>query len=95
MSYEVDESKQFPVSLGGLGYKRAGDIALDSFHASLNSAGEFEKTIPSSSNIPDTDEIAKSDEWFILAEYSRCQKHWDLLVVKRDWEGKTSRLHVE
>ena len=47
MSVEVDVCKQsgFPVNFGGLGCRRAEDIALPSFLASMNSVGELVETI--------------------------------------------------
>ena len=53
VSLEGDVCKQagLPVSFGGLGCRRAGDIALPSFIASMNSVGELVETILSRINI--------------------------------------------
>ena len=60
VSLEGDVCKQagLPVSFGGLGCRRAGDIALPSFIASMNSVGELVETILSRINIVDTKELA-------------------------------------
>ena len=53
VSLEGDVCKQagFPVNFGGLGCRRAEDIALPSFLASMNSVGELVETILSRINI--------------------------------------------
>ena len=62
VSLEGDVCKQagLPVSFGGLGCRRAGDIALPSFIASINSVGELLETILSRINIADTNELAEA-----------------------------------
>ena len=64
MSLEGDVCKQagFPVNFGGLGCRRAEDIALPSFLASMNSVGELVETILSRINIADTNELAEAVE---------------------------------
>ena len=64
VSLEGDVCKQagLPVSFGGLGCRRAGDIALPSFIASMNSVGELVETILSTFNIADTNELAEAVE---------------------------------
>ena len=64
MSLEGDVRKQvgFPVNFGGLGCKRAEDIALPSFLASINFLGELVETIPYRINIEDTNELAEAVE---------------------------------
>ena len=52
----------FPVNFGGLGCKRAEDIALPSFLAYMNSVGELVETILSRINIADTNELAEAVE---------------------------------
>ena len=80
-----------PVSFGGLGYRRAGDIALPSFLASMNSVGELVETILSRINIADTNELAEAVESWrgasgraSLPDDPRRQKAWDLLIVKKN-----------
>ena len=51
-----------PVSFGGLGCRRAGDIALPSFIASMNSVRELVETIFSRINIANTNELAEAVE---------------------------------
>ena len=95
VSFEGDAMKQagFPVSLGGLGCRRVGDIALPSFLASLYAVAELVETILSRVNIADTNELAAAgDAWSRIGggvpfpeEPSR-QKSWDLPLVKKDWE---------
>ena len=64
MSLERDVCKQagFPVSFGSLACRRAGDIAVPSFLASMNSVGELLETILSRTNIADPNELAKAVE---------------------------------
>ena len=64
VSLKGDVRKQagLPVSFGGLGCRRAGDIALTSFLASMNSVGELVETILSKINIADTNELAEAVE---------------------------------
>ena len=64
LSLEGDVSKQagLTVSFGGFGCRRAGDIALPSFIASMNSVGELVETILSIINIADTNELAEAVE---------------------------------
>ena len=58
----MDVSKQvgFSVSFGDLGCRKAGDITLPSFWASMNSVGELVETIFSRIPIPDTNELAEA-----------------------------------
>lgn len=95
VSFEGDVGKQagFPVSFGGLGCRRAGDIALPSFLSSMNSVGELVETILSKVNIADTNELTEAVEaWrgisgcVSLPEDPCRQKSWDIPVVKRDWD---------
>ena len=69
MSLEGDVCKQagLPVSFGGLGCRRAGEIALPSFIASMNSVGELVETILSRINIVDTKELAEAVEYWRTA----------------------------
>ena len=93
-SLEGDVCKQagFPVNFGGLGCRRAEDIALPSFLASMNSVGELVETILSRINIADTNELAEAVESWRGAsgdaplpdDLSR-QKVWDLPIVERNW----------
>ena len=48
------------MNFGVLGCRRAGDIALPSFLASINSVGELVETILSRMNIADTNELAEA-----------------------------------
>ena len=50
------------MNFGGLGCKRAEDIALPSFLAYMNSVGELVETILSRINIADTNELAEAVE---------------------------------
>ena len=96
VSLEGDVCKQagFPVNLGGLGCRRAEDIALPSFLASMNSVGELVETNLSRNNIADTNELAEAVESWRGAsgdaplpdDHSR-QKAWDLPIVERNWEN--------
>ena len=96
VSLEGDVCKQagLPVSLCGLGCKRAGDIALPSFIASMNSVGELVEIILSRINIADTDELAEAVESWrgasggsSLPDDTRRQKAWDLPIVKKNWDN--------
>ena len=73
------------VSFGGLGCWRAGDIALSSFIASMNSVGELVETILSRINIADTNELAEAVESWRGA----CggTSAWDLPLVKKNWDN--------
>ena len=64
VSLEGDVCKQagFPANFGGLGCRRAEDIALPSFLTSMNSVGELVETILSKINIADTNELAEAVE---------------------------------
>ena len=64
VSLEGDVCKQagLPVSFGGLGCRRAGDITLPSFIASMNSVGELVETILSRIDIAHTNELADAVE---------------------------------
>ena len=85
-----------PVNFGGLGCRRAEDIALPSFLASMNSVGEGElvETILSRINIADTNELAEAVESSRRAsgdaplpdDPSRL-KAWDLPILERNWEN--------
>ena len=75
VSLEGDAWKQagFPVSFGGLGCRRAGDIALPSFLASMNSVSELVETILSWTNISDSNEHAEAvDSWIGLVVVLPC-----------------------
>ena len=63
VSLEEDVCKQagFTVNFGGLGCRRAEDIALPSF-TSMNSVGELMETILSRINIADTNELTEAVE---------------------------------
>ena len=96
MLLEGDVCKQagFPVNFGGLCCRRAEDIALPSFLASMNSAGELVETILSRINIADTNELAEAVESWRgasgdapLADDPSRQKAWDLPIVERNWEN--------
>ena len=50
------------MNFGSLSCRRAGDIALPSFLASMNSVGELVGTILSRINIADTNELAEAVE---------------------------------
>ena len=52
----------FSMNFGGLGCRRAEDITLFSFLASMNSVGELLETILSRINIADTNELAEAVE---------------------------------
>ena len=56
---DVCQQAGFIVNFGGLGCRRAEDIALLSFLASINTAGELVKTNLSRINIADTNELAE------------------------------------
>ena len=78
----------------GLGCRRAEDIVLPSFLASMNSVGELVETILSRINIADTNELAEAVESWRGAsggaslpdDLSR-QKAWDLHMVERNLEN--------
>ena len=85
---------RFPVNFGGLGCRRAKDIALPSFLASMNSVGELVETILSRINIADTNELAEVVESWRgasggapLPDDLSHQKVWDLPIVERNWEN--------
>ena len=95
VSLEGDVCKQagFPVIFSGLGCRRAGDIALPPFLASMNSVGELLETILSRINIADTNELAEAVESWSgansgspLPDGPSRQKAWDLPIVKGNWE---------
>ena len=96
VSLERDVCKQagFSANFVGLGCRRAEDIPLPSFLASMNSVGELVETILSRINIADTDELAEtveswtgaSDDAPLPDDPSR-QKAWDLPIVERNWEN--------
>ena len=84
----------FPVNFGGLGCRRAEDIALPSFLASMYSVGELVETILSRINIADTNELAEAVESWRgpsvdapLPDDKSRQKAWDLPIVERNWEN--------
>ena len=94
VSLERGECKQagFPVNFGDLCCRRAEDIALPFFLASMNSVGELVETILT--NIADTNELAEAVEFWRgasggapLPDDLSCQKPWDLPIVKRNWEN--------
>ena len=96
VSLEGDVCKQagFPVNFGGLGCRRAEDIALPSFLASMNSVGELVETILSRINIADTNELAEAVESLRgasggapLPDDPSRQRAWDLPIVERNWEN--------
>ena len=96
MLLEADVRKQtrFSVSFGGLGYRKAGDIAMPSFRASMNSVGELVGTNFSRINIADTHELAEAVESWrgasggaSLLDDSRWQNAWDLPIVKGNWDN--------
>ena len=87
---DVCKMAGFPVSFGYLGFRRAGDIALPSFLASMNSVGELVETILSRINIADTNELAEAVESWreasggaSLPNDLRCKKTWNLPIVKK------------
>ena len=93
VSLEGDVCKQaaLPVSLGGLRCRRAGDIALPSFIASMNSVGELVETILSRINVADTNELAEAVESWrgasggaSLPDDPRRQKAWNLPIVRKN-----------
>ena len=96
VSLEGDVCKQagFPLNFGGLGCRRAEDIALPTFLASMNSVGELVETIISRINIADTNELAEAVESWRRAsggahlpdDPSR-QKAWEFPIVERNWEN--------
>ena len=85
VSLEGDECKQagFPVNYGSLGCRRAGDIALPSFLAFMNSVGELVETILSWMNIADTNELAETVESWRRA--SGCAPLPDDPIRQRAW----------
>ena len=94
VSLEGDVCKQagLPVNFGSLECRTEGDIALPSFIASRNSVGELVQTILSRINIVDTNELAEAVESWrgagggaSLPDDPRCQKAWDLPIVKKNW----------
>ena len=96
MSFEGDVCKQagFPVNFGGLGCRRAEDIALPSSLSSMNSVGELVETILSRINTADTNELAEVVESWrgasggaTLPDDPSRQKAWDLPIVERNWEN--------
>ena len=88
---DVCKQAGFPVNFGGLGYRRAEDIALPSFLASMNSVGELVENILSRIDIADTNELVES--WRTASggapspDDPSCQKAWDLPIVERIWEN--------
>ena len=91
---DVCKDSGFPVSFGGLGCRRAGDIALPSFIASMNSVGELVETILSRINIAGTNKLAEAVESWMgasggvsLPDDPRRQKAWDLPIVKKNWDN--------
>ena len=95
MSLEGEVCKQagLSVSLGDIGCRSAGDIALPSFIASMNYVGELVETILPRINIADTNELAEAVESWrgasggaFLPDDPRRQKAWDLPIVKKNWD---------
>ena len=96
VSLEGDVCKHagFPVKFGGLGCRRAEDIALPSLLASMNSVGELVETILSRINIANTNELVEAVESWRgasggapLPDDPSRQKAWDLPIVERNWEN--------
>ena len=96
VSLEGDVCKQagFPVNFSGLGCRRAEDIALPSFLASMNSVGELVETNRSRINIADTNELTEAVESWRgasgdapLPDDTSRQKAWDLPIVEINWEN--------
>ena len=96
VSLKGDVCKQagLPVSFDSLGCRRAGDIALPSFIASMNSLGELVETILSRINIADTNKLSEAVESWrgassgaSLPDDPRRQKAWDLPIVKKNWDN--------
>ena len=82
------------MNFGGLGCRRAEDIALPSFLASMNSVGKIVETSLSRINIADTNELAEAMESWRrvsggapLPDGPSRQKPWDLPTVERNWEN--------
>ena len=74
-----------PVSLGGLGVRRAVDVALPAFAASMHSVGELVEVILSRVNMTDTNELAEAGEAWKLRSGENSvpatpcsQKAWDV-----------------
>ena len=91
LSLEGDVCKQagFPVNFCGLGCRRAEDISLPSFLASMNSVGELMETILSRINIADTNELAEAVESWRgasgdapLPDDPSRQKAWTFLLLR-------------
>ena len=97
VSLEVDVCIQagLPVfCFGGLECKRAGNIALPSFIASMNSVGKLVETILSRINIAGTNELAEAVESWrgasgcaSLSDDPRRQKAWGLPIDKKNWDN--------
>ena len=90
---------EFLVIFSGLGCRRAGDISLSSFLASMNSLGELVETIISRSNI-DTNELAEAvKSWrgtsggAFLPDDPRRQKACELPIVKRNYGNMLREAH--
>ena len=62
LEWDVCKKTEIPVSFGGLSFRRAGDIALPSFLASMNSLGELVETILSRISIVDINELVEAME---------------------------------
>ena len=75
------------MNFGGLGCRRAGDITLPSFLASMNSMGELVATILSRINIADTNELAEAVESWRRASGGAFlpDDPRDLPIVKKNW----------
>ena len=56
---ESGKHEGFPVSFGAVGCRRAGDIALPSFLASMNSVGELVEAILSKVHIAEFNELCR------------------------------------
>ena len=75
------------MGFGGLGCRRAGDITLPSFLASMNSVGELVETILSRISIADTNELVEAVESWKGAiggaslPDDPSQNAWDLPIV--------------
>ena len=90
---EAEKQAGFPVCFGGLGCRRACDIALPSFIASMNSVEDLVEAILSNSNIAETNELSVAVEFWrgvsggaSLPDDSKSQKGWDIPIVQRNFE---------
>jgi len=85
MSGDSWAQASLPVCLGGLGCRKAGDIALPAFVSSMNSVSNLVEAILSNVNVADTDELAEAVEsWkrglqddVPVPVHESSQKEWD------------------